>query len=66
MKEMGSVHSVRILDAEGEYHTKRYFMSDSVYEAIGMAEDWIREAFPNSGLVVGDVNLVAEAVLDIE
>ena len=64
MKEIGDVYSVKILDAEGVPWEKHYFMSSSVEEVIDMAVCWIDEAFPNSGLVIGDVNLVATDVLD--
>ncbi len=65
MKEIGDVYSVKILDAEGEPWEKHYFMGSSTKEALDMAETWIDEAFPNSGLVIGDVNLVAVGVLDV-
>ena len=64
MKEIGDVYSVQILNNEGEPWEKRYFISSSTKEALDMAETWIDEAFSNSGLVVGDVNLVAVGVLD--
>ncbi len=64
MKEIGDVYSVQILNNEGEPWAKHYFISSSTKEAIDMAEMWIDEAYPNSGLVVGDVNLVAVGVLD--
>ncbi len=69
MKEIGDVYSVQILNNEGEPWEKRrgkcYFISSSTKEALDMAETWIDEAFSNSGLVVGDVNLVAVGVLDV-
>ena len=65
MKEIGNVYRVELL-IEGSNDTwpARCFVADKTVDAVGMADAWLKTKHPGSGIVLGNVALVACNVID--
>ena len=62
MKAIGNVYNVEILSIDRKTFLNRNYVASRTTEAIQMGEELISSTWPDSGLRIGNVNLVAKDV----